>query len=204
LYWSRFYGDRYCIDGDFNAKEHARYVRSLLDLVGYTVQSIGDYGFGKGKLLYEFYKAFRPVRIVAVEPHEERVKDLRKKKWIQNSHIQIYQSNLEDFNPKYLSYTPLDLGICNSVLQYVEDRKLETILERLARFNKLLYVAVPTQNDYIRMKKELGFNDPYARARPLKVYRRLFSKYFWFVGLNLLESRYNIEPTRFEAELYKF
>ena len=44
------------IDGVHNAKEHARYIKSILNLADVEVTSIADFGFGKGILLREFVK----------------------------------------------------------------------------------------------------------------------------------------------------
>jgi trans-aconitate methyltransferase len=201
-YWNSLYGDGYDIDGHFNAKEHAKYAKSLMDLMDVKVQSLGDFGFGKGLLLREFNRAFKPARVVALEPSIDRVEELRKQKWISSTHIQIHNQTLEEFDPPYLSYAPLDLGICNSVIQYIPDRELKKVIEKFAKFTKFLYFNVPTKNDYIRMKKEIGFEDPYAHQRDLKFYKKLLSPYFHFVSFNLLESKTSKSPLVFEAEIF--
>lgn len=203
-YWSSLYGDGYDIDGHFNAKEHARYAKSLLDLMDTRVHSLGDFGFGKGLLLKEFVKTFKPARVVAVEPSSDRVEELKTQKWISQTHIQIHNSELENFQPPFLSYAPLDLGICNSVLQYIDDSHLKKVVENLSIFNQFLYFTVPTSEDYKRMKKEIGFEDPYAYARSLKFYRKLLSPHFHFVSFNLLESKRSKSPLVFESELFLF
>lgn len=203
-YWSALYGDGYDIDGHFNAKQHARYAKSLMDLMDCKVQSLGDFGFGKGVLLREFTKVFKPARVVAVEPSPERVEELRKQKWTSSTHIQIHNTGLENFQPPYLSYAPLDLGICNSVVQYIPEKELKLVVENLAKFTKFLYFTVPTKEDYKRMKKEIGFEDPYAFQRSLKYYRNLLSPFFHFVSFNLLESKKSPDPVVFSAEIFQF
>lgn len=203
-YWESYYKSGFCIDGDFNAREHALYLKHFLQLFQYKVYSLGDYGFGKARLLTEVVKALKPIRVIAVEPYLPRVEDLKKKAWTKKIQTQIYHSKLEDFNPKFLNYAPLDLGICNSVVQYIGDEYLDKIIEKLAIYNKLLYFTVPTKNDYKRMEKKIGFRDPNAKQRKLNLYRKLIGKYFYFVSFNLLASRKYIEELPFESELFRF
>jgi len=203
VYWDSLYGETYDIDGVFNAKQHANYVKSLFALMDTKVQSLGDFGFGKGALLREFVKALKPARVIAVEPSPERVEELRSKAWIEKVHIQIHNSTLQDFNPPYLRYAPMDLIICNSVFQYMEERDIKKVTEKLSKSTRFLYFTVPTKKDYERMKKEIVFSDPYAYSRRTQFYRRILAKHFNFVAYNLLESKYQL-PSVFEEELFKF
>ncbi|NCN10114.1 MAG: class I SAM-dependent methyltransferase [Leptospira sp.] len=202
-YWDALYGETYDIDGVFNAKQHASYVKALFALMETKVQSLGDFGFGKAALLREFVKAFKPARVLAVEPSPERVEELRSKAWIEKVHIQIHNSNLQDFNPPYLKYAPMDLIICNSVFQYMEDKDVKKVAEKLSKSTRFLYFTVPTKKDYLRMKKQIAFSDPYAYARSTQFYRKILSKHFNFVSFNLLESKYQL-PSVFEEELFRF
>ena len=70
------------IDGVHNAKEHARYIKSILNLADVEVTSIADFGFGKGILLREFVKEFKPEQILAIDPSKEAVVNLSRKKWL--------------------------------------------------------------------------------------------------------------------------
>ena len=202
-YWDSLYGDSYDIDGVFNANKHAKYAFSLLSLMETKVQSLGDFGFGKGVLLREFVKVFRPARIIAVEPSPERVEELRSKAWIQKTHIQIHNSTLQEFNPPYMKYAPLDLAICNSVFQYIQDNEIKSLTEKLASMTRFLYFTVPTKIYYERMKKQIAFSDPYAYSRSTEFYRKILSKYFHFVSFNLMESKIQSSPI-FEEEIFKF
>ena len=69
------------IDGVDNAKEHAKYLKSALTLGEIQVVSIGDFGFGKGILLKEMAKEFKPKRIIAIDPSKEANDKLKKQKW---------------------------------------------------------------------------------------------------------------------------
>ncbi|WCL47543.1 class I SAM-dependent methyltransferase [Leptospira sp. GIMC2001] len=202
-YWKGVYGDGYDVDGDYNARLHAKYIHSLFQLMESKIQSLGDFGFGKASLLREFVKIFKPARVVALEPSPERVEDLRKKSWVSTTHIQIFNTTLQEFDPPYLRHAPLDLAICNSVLQYIPDKELKDVVAKMAQLSRFLYFTVPTKNDYIRMKKEIAFEDPYAFVRNLKFYRKLMSEHYHYVSYNLLESKF-FPATVFHEEFFKF
>ncbi|KPA24078.1 Methyltransferase domain protein [Leptospira interrogans] len=55
-YWRDIYGSGTDVDATFNAKEHARYAKSILNLMEINVNSIADFGFGKAILLKEMVK----------------------------------------------------------------------------------------------------------------------------------------------------
>jgi len=199
-YWKEIYGDGHDVDGTFNAREHAAYIKSLFRLMDINVHSLGDFGFGKGKLLKAFAEALDPDRIIAIDPSEEMVGGLLKASWIKNYEIAISHSSLEKIRLRYLEKEPLDLLILNSVLQYVSTPG--PVMDRLAKIARYVYFSVPTAGDYKRMKKELGFEDPYAFKRSKGFYRKIISPGFRHVSWNLLESRFFQES--FEDELFIF
>ena len=199
-YWSEIYGDGHDVDGTFNARQHAAYIRSLFRLMDINVHSLGDFGFGKGQLLKAIANALEPDRIIAIDPSEEMVNGLRDAAWIKNYEIAISHSSLENIQLRYLRKEPLDLLILNSVLQYVA--MPGPIMEKLAKITRYIYFSVPTANDYKRMKKELGFEDPYAYKRTRGFYRKIISPGFRFVSWNLVESRHFQES--FEDEIFIF
>ncbi|HMV41955.1 MAG TPA: class I SAM-dependent methyltransferase [Leptospiraceae bacterium] len=201
-YWDEMYAEEEgsVIDGIHNAKEHALYAKSILDLGEVKVKSMADLGFGKAILLKEFTKQFRPERIIAIDPSEEAVSILKKQKWIQSTRHKIYKSTLEKFNPK----TKVDLGICNSVFQYISTPNIRKTYEKLAGFCKYLYFSVPTKEDYLYMEKELNFVDPYALVRTKKFYLDSLSPYFTIVSHNLLESKILINESGFLYEFFRF
>jgi stage III sporulation protein SpoIIIAA len=63
-------------------------LKSVLNLGEVNVQSIGDFGFGKGILLREIAKEFNPKRIMAIDPSKEANDNLQKQKWIKTSQEQ--------------------------------------------------------------------------------------------------------------------
>lgn len=195
--------DESIIDGIDNAKEHARYLKSILDLGEVFVESIGDFGFGKGILLREIVKEFKPKRIIAIDPSKEANDKLKEQTWIQKYSYKIEQTTLENFKESKIK-KPLDLGICNSIFQYISNDDVTPAFEKLARLCKYVYFSVPTKVDYAYMKSELDFIDPYAHVRDKKFYIKAMSPYFTIVSHNLLESKIHIKESGFLYEFFRF
>ena len=191
------------IDGVHNAKEHARYIKSILNLADVEVTSIADFGFGKGILLREFVKEFKPEQILAIDPSKEAVVNLSRKKWLTKVKHKISQTTIEKFSePK--NAKSFDLGICNSIFQYIAQEDVIASFEKLSRLCKYLYFAVPTKVDYDYMKKELNFIDPYANSRTKQFYLKALSSYFTIVSYNLLESKVHKKDSGFIYEFFRF
>lgn len=188
------------IDGIHNAREHVRYCKAILDLGEVEVKSIGDFGFGKGVLLKEFAKVFKPMRIIAIDPSKEAIEKLKKQKWINKANTKINKSTLETFQLK----TKLDLGICNSVLQYIPQNDIKNVFQKLAIFCKYVYFSVPTKKDYDYMQKELDFIDPYAHQRTKEFYLNSLSPFFTIVSHNLLESKLRVTQSGFVYDFFRF
>lgn len=203
-YWTTIYGSGEDVDGTFNAKEHALYLKSVLQLFGIQIHSIADFGFGKGFLLQRMIQAFQPGRVFALDASVEMADRLKNSKWIYSSNIAVAVGTIQSMNFEIARYAPFDLGICNSVLQYIKSEEIDTVLEKMARTTKYLYFSVPTKDDYIRMKKEILFEDPYAFSRSKKFYMKKISKFFTIVSYNLLESKINIKESKFNDEMFRF
>lgn len=204
-YWDSMYAedDESIIDGIDNAKEHARYLKSILDLSEVFVESIGDFGFGKGILLREVVKKFKPKQIIAIDPSREANDKLKKQLWIQKYSCNIEQTTLENFKESKIK-KPLDLGICNSIFQYISNNDVTPAFEKLAQLCKYVYFSVPTKVDYEYMKNELDFIDPYAYVRNKKFYTKAISPYFTIVSHNLLESKIHTKESGFLYEFFRF
>jgi len=194
-YWNEIYGDGYDVDGTFNAKEHAKYLKAIFDLMNIEVRSLLDVGFGKGILLKEFAAAFRPARIVAIDPSEERIQEILRKKWIQKYNIAIKCGDISS-SKIHGQYT---LAIFNSVAQYIPG-DLEIIFKKLSRVARYVYFSAPTDKDYVRMKKEVRFTDPYAHHRSRKEYLAAISPWYNIVSYNLLERK--SKSTKFNDEIF--
>ncbi|MEC9281138.1 MAG: class I SAM-dependent methyltransferase [Bdellovibrionota bacterium] len=195
-YFDKIYAKSELIDGDYNAKSHARYLFQILSLVEANVSSVADFGFGKGKLLYETLKLFRPSRVMALDSSEYAFNELQKQKWVKDWNIDLQHKELSQIVPPKKAF---DLGICNSVLQYVQDEDLEQIFERLSYSCRFIYLHVPSREDYQKLKLQSDFKDPWAKKRPDRIYQDLVARYFTRVSWGLLESK-----TLVDAELSPF
>ena len=195
--------DESIIDGIDNAKEHAKYLKSVLDLGEIQVTSIGDFGFGKGILLKEIAKEFHPERIIAIDPSKEANDKLKKQNWIKKFTHSVQCTTLEELNESKIK-TPIDLGICNSIFQYIPTKKVSFAFAKLSRLCKYVYFSVPTKVDYDYMKKELDFIDPYANIRDKSFYLKNMSRHFSIVSLNLLESKVHTRESGFLYEFFRF
>lgn len=78
-YWTDIYGNGLDVDGSYNAKQHAEYLRALFQLMEIPVYKMADFGFGKAILLREMVKTFSPVKVYAVDASKEAFEDLKKK-----------------------------------------------------------------------------------------------------------------------------
>ncbi|BDA80705.1 methyltransferase [Leptospira kobayashii] len=202
-YWSEIYGNGLDVDGSYNAKQHAQYLHTLFQLMEIPVYKIADFGFGKAILLREFVRSFAPVKVFAVDASKDAYEDLLKKDWVKKSDkFHIYHSPLESFHLAKLEREPVELGICNSVIQYLPDSVLDQLLEKLAKYCNYLYFTVPTKEDYAVMKKEMNFVDPYAYQRSAKQYRKLLSRDFEIVSYNLLQSKW-LGEKGFKEEVFR-
>lgn len=202
-YFDEIYTEDSLIDGDFNAKDHAKYLHYLMKVVEVPVNSVIDFGFGKAKLLYEVQKTFKASRVAGLDVSEYAYQNLKKKSWVEDVGVELFNMSITDFTPPEESY---DLALCNSVLQYVPDDELERAVQCLAYSAKYIYLHIPTQEDYKKLKDMIQFEDPYAIQRPTKLYDELFDNYFKFVGWGLLESRYQVEEefSLFFDTLFRF
>lgn len=168
-YWSDIYGNGLDVDGSYNAKQHAEYLKALFQLMEIPVYKIADFGFGKAILLREMVKTFSPVKVYAVDASKEAYEDLKKKDWVKKSDkYHIYHESLETLKLPKLEKEPVELGICNSVIQYLPDSMIPSVLEKMAKYCNYLYFTVPTNEDYLVMKEEMNFIDPYAFSRSKK------------------------------------
>lgn len=196
IYWRDIYGDGLDVDGTFNAREHALYLHSLFKLMNVKINSICDIGFGKGVLLKEFARTFKPSKILAIDPSKQMVNELIAKVWVKKYNIAVRHGTIDHFNGHYT------LTIFNSVAQYIAVDDLQFIFKKLAKFSQFIYFSVPTINDYKRMKNEIDFEDPYAFKQSKKKYLAAIRPYFNIVSYNLLEKKKS--STAFNDEMFLF
>jgi trans-aconitate methyltransferase len=201
-YFDEIYAKDSLIDGDYNASSHARYLKSIFELVEAEVSSLVDFGFGKGNLLYQVAKTFKPGSITAIDNSSYAYEALLKKHWVKQWKLDCRHQGILDFEPSQKAF---DLGLCNSVLQYVPDEDLELCIERMSYSCRYLYLHVPSREDYEKLKYFSDFEDPYAISRGNEVYRELVSRYFVSVSWGLLESKthVDVENSAFFDSLYR-
>lgn len=208
-YWDKNYYDPKSMDGIGNAKSHAKYLKSFLELEQVDISSIIDFGFGYGYLFQEMMKAFLPYKAYELEPSEYAFKKASKRKLkpVESTELELKCETIQKWcerkdGPK----SRFDLGLCNSVLQYIPDNELPFILETIARRVKYLYLSVPTDIELKRQREEVDFHDSYALKRSYDFYYRILSKNFTFISSKFLESKYyfNKETTLFTDLLFRF
>lgn len=200
-YFDELYPKGSPIDGDFNAKDHAKYLYSLFSVIEIPINSVFDFGFGKGSLLKAIYKTWRMPRVAGCDISQYAYDRLEK--YASKNHWHLSVSEIHNLPTRK---RPYDLAICNSVLQYIETKHIDACLRKMAQNSKYLYFHVPTEEDYILLKKTLKFTDPYAIQRSNRFYRRAIAPYFTPVAWGLLESRIHTprETSDFLDSFYRF
>ena len=204
-YWDKNYSEPEDMDGVFNAKNHALYLKNFFDLENVKVKSMIDLGHGLGYLLREFHKTFSPQTAWGIEPSEHAFSTSQKL-------LKPYDIKLE--NPDLLSWCSkqwrgnkaIDLGICTGVIHYLPEEEIKQILPVLAKRIRYLYFSVPTNRELDRQISEMDFFDPYAQRRSKSKYYNLLKPYFTIVSSRVLESKnfYSAENTQFTDLLFRF
>lgn len=207
-YWDKNYSQPNSMDGIGNAKDHAKYLKSFFDLELVDISTIVDLGFGYGHLFQKMMKTFIPYRACGVEPSKFAFNKARSRKLkpVESTKLKLYNESLQTWcQRKENKNLRFDLGLCNSVLQYIPTKDLEEIIPVLARRVKFLYLTVPTDIELDRQIEELDFYDSYAIRRSRKFYRSLLSKNFTNISSKLWESKsfYNEKTTLFTDLLYR-
>ncbi len=204
-YWASNYSDPESMDCIGNVKEHFAYLSSLFNLEVIEINSMVDLGFGLGAMIKEGRKKFALKKICGVEPSFyafETMEKWKSKYGIKNLTLKNMGMAqwLEKTKGKY------DLGLCNSVLQYLTNKELEEAIPLLSRRVKFLYLTVPTDVELDFQIRDHKFKDYYARRRTRAFYQKLLKKHFTFISNRLLESRYffDEETTLFTNLLYRF
>lgn len=200
-YFDKLYAKNETIDGDYNSKDHGNYLKSLFHLMGIHISSIYDFGFGKGTLLRDISKKLECTTIKGCDVSHYAYENLKKKNWAKDFKLEVS----EIYNLK-IPKKPYHLGLSNSVLQYVPDEKLKKSIDVMAKSCKFIYLHVPTLEDYVILKSDLNFIDPYALHRRNDIYLKLLQDKFTFVSWGLLESKKfsNHKSSSFTDSIYRF
>lgn len=194
-YWDKNYSEPQTMDGIGNVKDHSRYLSSYFNLEGVEIDSIIDFGCGYGHLVTEMLKKFGAMKICAIEPSLFAFKKvLSRSKRFNHPDFQVINSDIESWIEKNKkSKEVFDLGLCNSVFQYIPDEELKKIIPEMAKKVKFLYLTVPTDLELQRQIKELGFKDEYAIHRSRAVYQKLLGPHFTFISSRVLESKHHFD-----------
>ncbi len=206
-YWNENYSKLSEMDGIFNAKAHAKYLKASFDLEYVDVHSLIDFGAGYGHLLKAFVEVFKPDKAIAIEPSSPAFNKLKKRKIkVGSMQLSLYQNSMLDWLENNQSLKPFDLGICTSVLQYCESGELKKVVPLLSKCVRYLYLTLPIDLELKKQSDEYNFKDRFALSRSQKFYHEIFSPYFTFVGNRILESRnfYDYKNTNFTELLFRF
>ncbi len=209
-YWKTNYSDPTTMDAVCNAKEHIDALKALLTLQEIEIEKLADFGFGLGHLFTYALKKFSPELALGLEPSLPAFKKIKKKIGEVSTvkDLILLPEDLltwcqKDRPKKQMSF---DLGICNSVFQYLPSDDLKKIVPILSQRVKFLYFSVPTDLELRRLKKEFDFVDPYALERSRDWYYDLLKPYFTFVSFRLLESKhfFNEQNSSFSDFIFRF
>jgi len=202
-YWDSCYHEPETMDGIVNAKEHAKYAKSLFKLEQIKIKSIVDLGFGTGDMLKAFRKEFKSNNCSGVEP-SKYIYEKNKQRLIKKN-ISVYNISLEQWSESKDFEKRIDLGLCTSVFQYIKTNDLKKIIPIMAKRLRYVYLSVPTNKELDRQINEMSFKDKYALRRTKKTYQDLLSPYFTIVGSRLLESKFHFsdKDSRFSEFLFR-
>merc|ERR1712048_58024 len=82
------------------------------------------------------------------------------------------------------------LGLCVSVLQYMDDKDCELTLRSLSKHCDFLYFDVVTSEEYKYMDNGSQFKDAYAIGRSKMWYWKIMFKHWRMVSNMIWESKY--------------
>ena len=205
-YWDANFAHPEVMDGIGNAREHARYLKSFFEVEGVEIDTIADFGFGFGVLFREMLHLFSPSRALGIDPSEfahQRAAELQLDPY-NRIDVALRRQRLEDWctGPE----EEFDLGVCMSVLQYLDDQAIADCLPILADRVQYLYLTVPTDVELQRQIDECDFKDTWAIHRGRERYLELIAPSFTVVSSRVLESRsfHDERSTSFTDLLYRF
>lgn len=207
-YWDENYSEPMTMDCIGNAKQHVKYLTSFFALEFIDISSIVDLGFGHGYLFQRMLKAFLPYKACGIEPSTyifEKTR-ARKLKPVESTKLTLYNEDLQTWcQRKESKHVRFDLGLCTSVLQYLDEEVIQEVLPVMARRIKYLYLTVPTDLELKKQRENLNFHDKYAISRSREKYFELISPHFTLISSKVWESRhyFDEETSLFSDLLYR-
>ncbi len=207
-YWDKNYSQPQTMDCIGNAKEHVQYMKSFFELELIDISSVIDFGFGYGYLFQKVMKAFIPYQACGLEPSKFAFDkaSARKLKPVESTNLSLYNESIQKWcERKNTPKNRFDLGICTSVLQYVEDKDLDLVLKTMGERVKYIYLTVPTDLELDAQIEVLDFHDTYAIRRSREFYRNIIGKYFTNISSKIWESKFYFDEktTLFSDLLYR-
>jgi hypothetical protein len=208
-YWRDNYSEPEEMDCIGNVDQHITYMKTVFELDLIDISSVIDFGFGMGVLFREVLKTFIPYKAYGLEPSEYiyNQTNLEKLRPVESTKLKIENIDLLNWSQKKKHFNKCyDLGLCTSVLQYIDDQELEKVLPVMAKKVKYLYLTVPTNKELDNQIEDLEFHDQYAIRRSRKQYKKLLSPHFTFISSRILESKAHFDEsnTNFSDLLFRF
>ena len=207
-YWQENYSQPNTMDGIGNAHEHVNYHYHFFKLEKVDVSSIIDFGFGYGYLFQKMMKKFIPYKACGIEPSKFAFDKARSRKLqpVESTELKLYNESLEKWcERKSQGRNRFDLGICTSVMQYLDEKTLKKCIPVMSQRVKYLYLTVPTDIELERQVEELQFDDKYALKRNSKFYKEILTPHFTMISSKILESKFYFDErtTHFTDLLYR-
>lgn len=174
-FYERFYRDaRTCVADSADTLKLARLVHAYLAYLDVPVRSILDAGCGLG---------FWRDAAAALWPNAQYT-GIEISDFLCTTHGWT-QASIVDYAPG----RRFDLVICQSVLQYLDDRAAARAIANLARLARgAIYVEAPTREDWTRTCDK-GRTDGEVHLRPAAWYRRRFARHFVTAGAGVFVPR---------------
>ncbi|MCB9664517.1 MAG: hypothetical protein H6732_10400 [Alphaproteobacteria bacterium] len=206
-FWQQVYGRPETMDGLVNARAHAACIASAFEVALQPLDSVIDLGFGLGHMLQAVLEAVRPRRAFGIEPSPSAFASVQGRRLAPaETRLSLERLDLVGWcrRPTHPRHE-VDLGVCASVLQYLEDEEVVEVVPVLAQRLRWLYLTVPTDAEYLQQAEDEHFVDPWAIHRPRAFYVDLLRPWFDVVGTRLLESRVRVErwQSPFTDDLYR-
>lgn len=208
-YWTTHFSKPSEMDTIGNRRQHCRYLHWLFKLEQIDINSVLDLGMGLGFLFDALLTQFKPFLALAIEPSKTAFNQAKTnvKRPSKNMKLKLLNTDIKSWceNSNYLNQV-FDLGVCTSVMQYLDEDVLRSVIPVIARRVKFLYLTVPTDLEYLKLKRDTDFIDTCAYSRSQSFYFKLLKPHFTFISNRLLESKvhYDDMNSEFGELLYRF
>lgn len=208
-YWDHNYAEPQTMDGIFNAKVMAAYIKAVFRSEYIPVERLLGVGVGLGHLFQETMSLFGPHESLGLEPSAHAFHQARRRlRAPEGGTLELLPLDLATWCEDEGAWDrePYDLGLCSSVFQYLTDPELEQVIPTLARRCKFLFFSVTTDQELAHQAKHLGLDDHYAFSRTKEEYLEWLGPSFTIVSRRILESKVHFDDrnTSFSDDLFRF